>query len=662
MASTVPGTNVAPVSFPGIASGIDYNAIIQKLTSLQLSQNTQYNTQITGLASANAELVKINSLFLSVQNTLTALSNPTLFNAVTATESNPSILSATANPSVTATPGTYSILSTQLATASSVSSSTTYGHSENDLQAGVPSRQIVLNASYAQITPSNGDPSKGGASVTVDGVKINYDVTSQSLDFILNSITAAVRGAPGGDAQFLATTAPGTDTVVFSSSDKPITLGSAGDNGNILQVFKLDQAQLVNTGTSGLITAVGGVGGVNQVLAFNSQNQFGTTTDANYNVPVTSGTFTINGVTISVDNTKDALVDVLKRINASAAGVNAAFNPETGQITITNTGTGPQSIVLGSGSDTSNFLSASGLTGAGSTSTIGKQASVTVQNPGGSTTTVYSNSNTISTAIPGVNLNLLQATNTASTLTVSSDTTGLVSAINTFVSTYNAAINEINVATAAPTVVTAPVGSPGSQAQSVGGGVLYNNSDVLGLKDALTNIVAGISNQLTSGYNSFSTVGLTLDSSFSIIAPSGSGNTQGPLTQQTLGGTSGAFAALDVSKLQAALTANASQVQALFTSQNGVIGTLGAYLTGVTGQPTTLSVGLVGTIPQTSILQGYENSNSNQITSLQQQVKLVTDSANQYADQLRQQFTSYEGQIAQYQSLQSQLAGFFKNG
>ncbi len=106
MSSVGPGTNQAPISFPGIASGIDYNAIISKLTSLQLSQNTVYNTQITGLTSANTELIKINGMFTSVQNALGALSNPALFNAVSATSSSPTTLTAGGIPNVTATPGT----------------------------------------------------------------------------------------------------------------------------------------------------------------------------------------------------------------------------------------------------------------------------------------------------------------------------------------------------------------------------------------------------------------------------------------------------------------------------------------------------------------------------------------------------------------------------
>src|ERR1700757_632212 len=88
MSSSVPGNNVPPVSFPGIASGIDYNSIIQKLTALTLQQNVSLNAQIATLNAANTELIKINNLLNCVQNTLGALSDPTLFNSWLATSSN----------------------------------------------------------------------------------------------------------------------------------------------------------------------------------------------------------------------------------------------------------------------------------------------------------------------------------------------------------------------------------------------------------------------------------------------------------------------------------------------------------------------------------------------------------------------------------------------
>src|ERR1035438_9174701 len=83
-AATV-GTDLAPITFPGIASGIDYNSIITKLTSLTLAPNTQYNSQITQLNAKNAELIKINGLLASVQAGLKDLSDPATFNSYSGT-------------------------------------------------------------------------------------------------------------------------------------------------------------------------------------------------------------------------------------------------------------------------------------------------------------------------------------------------------------------------------------------------------------------------------------------------------------------------------------------------------------------------------------------------------------------------------------------------
>jgi len=68
----------------------------------------------------------------------------------------------------------------------------------------------------------------------------------------------------------------------------------------------------------------------------------------------------------------------------------------------------------------------------------------------------------------------------------------------------------------------------------------------------------------------------------------------------------------------------------------------------------------MGAFVRASYFYDFENANNDHITSLQAQVKQITDSANSQADLLRSQFTATEGQLAVYQSLQSQLAGFFK--
>lgn len=656
--SSIPGTNVPPVSFPGIASGIDYNSIISKLTSLTLQQNVSLNAQIATLNAANTELIKINNLLNCVQNALGSLSNPNIFNAYNATSSNTVEGSASVISGATPASGVYTITNQVLATATTITNNAAAGHSITDSN----SQNLIIAKSFAAVTPSNGSSSSGNGTVTVNGVQITYNVNVDSVNSILSKIQSQVQAATG-DASFTATL-NASGQVVISSTTRPISLGSASDSGNILQVFKLTTAQITNTATSGSVTSTSNIGGINQAASFNS------TTNAGYVTPVTSGFFTINGVTISVSASGDNTASVIARINASNAGVVASYDATTNKIALTASATGPQSIVVGASGDTSNFLTAAGLTtAAGATTTIGSQAQVTFTSPSGTSQTVYSNSNSVTNAIAGVQLNIGSFTSPY-TVTVGSDSSQLVNAVNNFASAYNAAVTEINNATIPPAIIQpeANSSSAGATSASVGGGVLWNNSDIIGVKNELTNLVSGFLGSST-GYNSLSLVGLDLTSQFTILStsansgPNSQGSSSQPVTTQSLSGTDGTFQPLNLAKLQAALAANPTQVQQLFIGSTGLTSTLGNYLGNVTGLPTLLNNGLVGQLSAggTAIIQGFENTNTDAITSIGQQIKQITDNANAQADQLRQEFVQTEAQIAQYQSLQSQLAGFFKS-
>ena len=237
---------------------------------------------------------------------------------------------------------------------------------------------------------------------------------------------------------------------------------------------------------------------------------------------------------ITVD-TGQNLSDIVQEINTSSAGVVATVNPATGQIVLTASQTGPSGIVLGKTGDTSNFLTAAGLTAAsGATVKIGSQAEVDILNPDATTSKYFSNSNTVTSAIPGIALNLQSNTNTPFTVTVAQSTTQLVNAVQNFTSVYNAAISEINAATAAPIVTSVQPGSNGT-AQSVGGGILYGNNNIQGVKNQLTQIVSGF---LGSGnsLNSLSQIGLSLTDSFTTYT---TGNNNNSLTGSNGGSPAG---------------------------------------------------------------------------------------------------------------------------
>jgi flagellar hook-associated protein 2 len=687
--STTYGTNIPPVTFPGVVSGIDYNSIINKLTSLTVAPEQQYNAQISKLTSQNNELVYINSLIATVQSAITTLSNPDIFNAYDAQSSNTNAATGQGIAGQTAVPGSYTIDATKLATSTVIlgCASSSFAHTltdqiennANPAYNGLPAVDVPLVDSYTSVTPYNSANGSTLGQITVDGVAVKYDVNSQSVQTILANINSAVNQAyasvPGFTFNISYDATPGDanyDGVVITSN-QAISIGSANDSGNLQQVLKLDTAA-VNNGVSQTITengttatyansvvSSGGIGGPSLGGPLNSGY------NANLKTEVTSGYITINGVKITIDASGDNINSILKKINSSTAGVIAALNSQTGQFTLTSKQTGAQGIVVGglAYGDTSNFLDAVGLTtGSGATTSVGQQASVQVTNGAGQTKTYVSNSNQITTAIPGIQLNLVSNDPSSPfTINVTQDSSQAVSAINQFVSAYNAAINEIDTATAAP-VIQSTTGAQSQGSSTTGtsqtlaaGGVLFGNSTVEELKNQLVDLSTGIFGG-NSTYTSFSSIGLNLDSSFNVLeasTSSGSSSTSGSTTSTQLDGTSGQFQQLDVTTFTAALAANPNEVSALFSNTNGLIGQLGSYLTSVTGNPTLLNTNIVGTIPTTALLQAEEDNNTNTITSTQTFIKLLNDRANAQANALRAEFTNSEALASQYQSDQQTL-------
>lgn len=458
------------------------------------------------------------------------------------------------------------------------------------------------------------------------------------------------------------------------SSTRPLTLGSATDSGNLLSVLKLDTAPITQSGGTYTATSAAAIGGINLGAVFDTGQ------NAGFATAVTSGVFSINGVTFNVDSTKNNLNDILQEINNSAAGVIATYNQATDSVVLTAKADGPQGITLGSTADTSNFLQATGFLtnatspnqlSAGALENVGQAAKITYTDSAGTAHTVYSNSNTVTNVVPGVNLTLQQGVDGVTvppvTIAVAQDSTALQSAITSWVNAYNAVIDEINTATQAPVVGTTTDSSSGATqgTQLTGGGILFNNQEVMDIKDQLVSMVSGYMNTGSTSYNSLSSIGLSLDSSFTTNSATSDDSSdtasQSGVTQQTFDGTSGRLNALDVNALTTALSANASAVAQLFTGQSSIVTQVGAYLTNVAGLPTQLTSGLAGTIPTESLLATIQAENQDQISSLQQQITLVTDQANMQADQLRQEFTNSETQIAELQSMQSSLGALGLN-
>jgi len=156
-----------------------------------------------------------------------------------------------------------------------------------------------------------------------------------------------------------------------------------------------------------------------------SSTTFGTGT---ITLQVGSGT----AATITVDSTDNTLSGLAAAINSQNLGITANV--------ITDAGGARLTLVSNSSGAAGNITLSTNTTGL--TFNLGSQgtdASLTVDG-----VPIDSSSNTVTTAVPGVTLNLLGLTSTPVALQVGSDTSQAAAAINQFVSDYNTIISSLN--------------------------------------------------------------------------------------------------------------------------------------------------------------------------------------------------------------------------
>lgn len=519
--------------FSGLISGIDTDSIIESLMSLQRQPQdllVQKTEDYTAKKSVYSELSsKLSSLQTAI-NTIKDIADP-LFEKCQAVSLQTQIADAVIT-GYQPTEGSYQVTITQLATAALVNGQEAlYTGADATAQAAVNASTAGINASGQTVDPTQSLSSQSAyfalapdasGTITINGTDLNWD-SSMSLNEIIGRINNMGNGVTAGfDA--------GTQTVTLSSNDtgSTATLEVAESAGNLLEAFNLTAG--TSTGSDAVAVNIG--------ATFDSG-------DAHLDRAVTSGTFTLNGVIFNVDASTDTLQSVLVRINSSSAGVTAAFNSATGEISLTQKeGGSANQIVLGADGDTSNILYALKLTdnnpptgGAGDTY-AGTDALVSVN---GGAVKSYS-SNTVDTLIPGVTLNL-RSEGTA-TVNVESDVDGMVEAISDFVTAYNDVMEYINTKTA-----ETRLDDPTTAEERIQG-TFTTDRNFIDTKSALNTIVGGLVSGLPNTLNQLAQIGIEA-------------------TSDDYGKS--AKLEIDTTKLKAALTSDAEGVAAIFNTSGGGI-------------------------------------------------------------------------------------------
>jgi flagellar hook-associated protein 2 len=258
----------------------------------------------------------------------------------------------------------------------------------------------------------------------VDGGGATIGTISAGEDIIsLNDVITMVNNAGIGVTASLEDDAHGRPNLLQLTSASNIQLGSGGDTSNLLALTSLLQSPPGATRTS-----VQGLGAL---------DLGGNLDEARMSTALTesSGSFTINGVSITYNAAVESLQNLISRINGSGAGVTASYDAHGDRLIITQNATGSSAIQLADVEG--NFLDAFAVLGA--EQAVGQNAAYQID--GGPVR--YSTSNTISDAVTGITLVARDTTTQPVTIEVRQSTTNVVEAVDGFVKQFNAVLGTV---------------------------------------------------------------------------------------------------------------------------------------------------------------------------------------------------------------------------
>lgn len=246
MASSTNSSNTSEASSliaPGLASGMNWESIIQELAQAERAPETQWEQEQTTYNSQTSALSTIKTDLTTLQTDAQALQDPTLYQNTTAQSSESSV--ATASSDTGATTGSWVFNITGLATTASL-------NGKQNISAG-----LVADGNPADVTVGTAGfatPITAGT-FTVDGAQVTI-ATTDTLQDVFSHIATATNN------QVTATYNTSSDEITLTSNNgDPLVLGSAADTSNFLQVAQLYNPLSTPTPTS--ISSASALGRVN---------------------------------------------------------------------------------------------------------------------------------------------------------------------------------------------------------------------------------------------------------------------------------------------------------------------------------------------------------------------------------------------------------------
>jgi flagellar hook-associated protein 2 len=430
-------STIATQSFTGISNySSDFQAILQRQDAIsQLPITALQNTESTNLEMKQA-LIALNPVVGSLATSVSALGQLASGLGLTATSSDSSTVSV-ANTGATA-PGNYAISNITVGTAASELSLTGYAN--------------------ASTTPL-GIEGQNNFTLTVGSQTYNLNLDgNDNLTGLENAINNS--GAPvsasilsSGTSNYLSVTANNVGATTLTLDTAPETADLITNNGTGTET---SVAGYPDSGT----TAVSGSGIVNLTVGSGAAIQ----------------------LNISANNN---LTGLMNAINSAGAGVTASISTSGGENYLKVVAAGGATPITLNDTPAAmpvNLISGSNQ-GADSSFTLNNSIQVTNQ-----TTNVFSS------VIPGVTFTLLQNNPGSVSLSLATDPAQLTSALQTFVTNYNALADQV------------------TQETGTGAGPLGGDSTIRDISDDLSQL-SGYFASSSSTVRSLSDLGITFDDS-----------------------------------------------------------------------------------------------------------------------------------------------------
>lgn len=569
------------ISFSGLASGLDTSGWVDALVSIKQQKVTAYNTDLTAIKNKKSTLTATRTVFNNFRTAIEKFTDAKfggtfdVFTKNTAKSSNEAVFTAKANEK--AARQNYDITVEQLATyTKAVSKNSVSAVADDDTK-----------LSQLGIT-------EGSLTAYVNGAKTTIEIGKDDTfgDLKARLAEAGVKTEVNEDG-----------LLSFSSFDgtKDISIGATTDGSNLVSLVGLEkQEDGTYLSTNSLFKA-----SVASKL---------TDPNSGFNEQITAGTFKIGDATFTIDE-NTTLSGLISSINNNKdAQAYAYWDDATGKLSITSKKEGASYINIEAG--TSNFtdvmefteterdadgniISSKMFTDA---QELGKNAIFTVNG-----TKMTSTSNTVTediSRIEGVTLTLNKVSSEedgVSKLTVEQDTTDLIEAVKSFVSTYNDVIAKIDEVTA-------------------NGADLQRETNLTSFKNTIRTYANGSNTSNGGAFKLLADIGISTGKA--------DGNNISSDNTNTL--------VLDEAKLKEALAKDPESVRSLLAGENGVLSMMEDSV------EQTLSA-------STGFFDVKEKTLNSDIQKMETKIKKQTESVTKYRAQLEKKFNVMEQMIAKMQ-------------